>query len=191
MRRVWDVIRVTTQRQLWRLRCEECFETTRRPIFEKIGVVINTIDGELRTQEALAEAQRDHEARTVLSMFLADLSNDSVNDNYSSPDTAMARLYFGGDSRCNPGEAGAGAVLLTRNDTEWRLAWYGYKYLGSKETNNVAEYEAMIMGLEAAVQLQLTKLEIFGDSQLIVRQLGGRAAVRNKSLDRRFKKARD
>jgi ribonuclease HI len=48
--------------------------------------------------------------------------------------------------------------------------WSGGKYLGT-QTNNVAEYNGLIMGLEAAADLELDALEIRGDSRLVINQV--------------------
>ena len=49
-------------------------------------------------------------------------------------------------------------------------------------TNNVAEYRAVIAGLERAVELELSQVEVVSDSQLVVRQLRGEYRIKNKAL---------
>jgi len=49
-------------------------------------------------------------------------------------------------------------------------------------TNNMAEYEALIIGLEMAIEMRVTKLQAFGDSQLVIKQVGGQYAIKNASL---------
>lgn len=49
-------------------------------------------------------------------------------------------------------------------------------------SNNVAEYEALIIGLEIALEMQIDCLQAYGDSQLVVRQLNGQYAVKNATL---------
>lgn len=94
-------------------------------------------------------------------------------------DTALScRLFTDGASRGNPGEAGAGIVLLDDDNQELVARSL---YLG-KSTNNVAEYKALILGLETATQLGCSRLAIFMDSQLIVRQVQGRYKVKNAGL---------
>ncbi|WP_051305908.1 ribonuclease HI family protein [Desulfogranum mediterraneum] len=96
--------------------------------------------------------------------------------------TAMAkercRLFTDGASRGNPGQAGAGIVLFDQQGEE--LLSYA-KYLGTC-TNNVAEYQALIIGLEQALAAGCRQLEIFLDSQLIVYQIQGRYRVKNETL---------
>ncbi|NTW76814.1 MAG: reverse transcriptase-like protein, partial [Syntrophaceae bacterium] len=57
------------------------------------------------------------------------------------------RLYSDGACRGNPGEGGAGAVIL---DAEGNVIWEGKEYLGHC-TNNIAEYKALILGLKGAL----------------------------------------
>jgi len=88
------------------------------------------------------------------------------------------RLFTDGASRGNPGEAGAGIVLL--DDSNRELAARSL-YLG-RCTNNVAEYQALLLGLKTAFELGCRKLSIFMDSQLIVRQIQGRYKVKSADL---------
>ena len=62
-------------------------------------------------------------------------------------------LYFDGCSKGNPGEAGAGAVIY-QNGIE---IWNSSIYVGSKESNNVAEYNGMIMGMTEAIARNIKK----------------------------------
>lgn len=94
-------------------------------------------------------------------------------------------LYTDGASRGNPGLAGAGAVIIDGDGTE--LATKA-QFLG-KCTNNVAEYKALILGLRLAEKIDCTKLDVFLDSELIVRQLTGRYKVKNPSLKTLFSQA--
>ncbi len=96
----------------------------------------------------------------------------------SVADAASCRLFTDGASRGNPGEAGAGSVLLAADGQE--LAARSL-YLGQC-TNNVAEYRALILGLQSALELKCGRLEIFLDSQLIVRQIQGQYKVKHETL---------
>ena len=81
-----------------------------------------------------------------------------------------AILYSDGASRGNPGLAGAGAVLL---DADGRVIAELTKFLGVT-TNNVAEYEGFIIGLEEAQRRGVDDLEARMDSMLVVEQMRGR-----------------
>lgn len=93
-------------------------------------------------------------------------------------------LYTDGASRGNPGDAGAGIVILDEQGEE--LVAQG-KYLGTC-TNNVAEYQALILGLTQATQLSGRSIEISLDSQLIVRQIQGLYKVKSSDLQPLFAK---
>jgi ribonuclease HI len=88
------------------------------------------------------------------------------------------RLYCDGASRGNPGPAGAGAALY---NPQGELAAHQGEYLG-EATNNVAEYQALLLGLNLARDLGVTHLQVFADSQLMVRQLTGRYQVKSPHL---------
>lgn len=75
--------------------------------------------------------------------------------------------YFDGASRGNPGVAGAGACML---DDGGAVVWECAEYLGRK-TNNEAEYTALLRLLEEARRRDLKKIEIYGDSKLVVCQV--------------------
>jgi ribonuclease HI len=88
------------------------------------------------------------------------------------------RLYTDGACRGNPGSGGAG-VLLT--DKEGNTVATVKRYLGDC-TNNIAEYQALILGLEEALACGCRKLQIFADSELLVRQVKGLYRVKNANL---------
>ena len=101
-----------------------------------------------------------------------------VADYYGAREAGFWRLFCDGASRGNPGPAGAGAVLYNpRGEVAAQLA----RYLG-ETTNNVAEYQALILGLQEAVRLGAKKLQVFADSELLVRQLNGTYRVKAPHL---------
>jgi len=91
-----------------------------------------------------------------------------------------------GAARGNPGPASAGAVLisLARGDARSPLAPPDASisdYLGV-QTNNVAEYTAVVRAIELALELGARRLELLLDSKLIVEQLSGRWRVKDAKL---------
>ena len=87
-------------------------------------------------------------------------------------------LYTDGGARGNPGPAGVGAVLLSSSgDVVDELA----DFIGVA-TNNVAEYQALIAGLELALDRDVERLDVFLDSELVVRQLSGQYRVKDATL---------
>lgn len=89
-----------------------------------------------------------------------------------------AVLWSDGAARGNPGPAGGGAVLKT---PDGQLLDEQSQYLGHT-TNNVAEYRALLLGLERALLLGVEQLEVRADSELLIRQLKGEYRVKNPGL---------
>ena len=90
-----------------------------------------------------------------------------------------------GAARGNPGEAGCGAVIFDQHGT---LIEELSRYLG-QTTNNVAEYEGLLMGLEALLKASKKRIRVQSDSQLLVRQLNGEYRVKDEKLKMLFQKA--
>jgi len=95
-------------------------------------------------------------------------------------------IYTDGASRNNPGEAGAGIFIMRDGEPFEKIA----RYLGTT-TNNIAEYNAAIIGLERAVQLKASSVKLNADSELLVKQLNGQYKVKNEGLKPLHAKARD
>lgn len=91
----------------------------------------------------------------------------------------MSRLTVNvdGGARGNPGPAAIGVIV--RGDDEV-LEEVG-ETIG-KATNNVAEYRALLKGIELAAAHDATELELIGDSELVVRQVEGRYKVKNAGM---------
>jgi ribonuclease HI len=87
-------------------------------------------------------------------------------------------LYFDGCSKGNPGPAGAGAVIYYDNHEIWSDSIF----VGNKETNNIAEYSGLILGLNKAIQLDIKNLLVFGDSQLVINQMNGVYKVKSENM---------
>lgn len=88
------------------------------------------------------------------------------------------RINVDGGARGNPGPAAIGAVL---SDGEGGVVAEHAERIG-KATNNVAEYRALLAGIELARQHGATELEILGDSELVVRQVEGRYKVKDATM---------
>jgi len=90
----------------------------------------------------------------------------------------LITIEFDGGSRGNPGPAGIGVVLRAQDGTA--LVTLG-RFIG-RATNNVAEYRALIVGMEKAKELGAKKIQIRGDSELIIKQMRGEYRVKNPDL---------
>jgi ribonuclease HI len=91
-----------------------------------------------------------------------------------------------GAARGNPGPAGIGVVIASGDDVLDRIA----EGIGVA-TNNVAEYRAAIAGLARASELGAPEVVLRSDSRLLIEQLAGRFRVKNPTLQRLHKEARD
>src|SRR5712672_1343141 len=104
----------------------------------------------------------------------------------SKPMTETLTLQFDGGSRGNPGPAGIGVVLRAADGTP--LVTLG-RFIG-RATNNVAEYRALITGLEKARELGAKKIRIRGDSELVIKQMRGEYRVKSLELKSLFDEAK-
>src|SRR4051812_17719389 len=81
--------------------------------------------------------------------------------------------YIDGGSRGNPGDSGLGVYI----PGTVRIA----EYLGT-QTNNYAEYSALVCAVRCAVLLHCEELVVFADSELVVKQILGEYQVRNENI---------
>lgn len=88
-------------------------------------------------------------------------------------------LRFDGGSRGNPGIAGSGSVIYDA-ETGHEL-WGGFMYI-DKTTNNVAEYNGLLSGLQFANRVGIKRLIAEGDSSLVVNQVNGLWAIKKDHL---------
>jgi ribonuclease HI len=87
-------------------------------------------------------------------------------------------VHVDGGARGNPGPAAVAAVVSAEDGTvlEERSETIGVA------TNNVAEYRALLLGIERAQELGADELDLVGDSELIVRQVKGEYKVKDPAL---------
>jgi ribonuclease HI len=90
----------------------------------------------------------------------------------------MVTLFTDGGARGNPGPAAYGYVLEAEDGSV--LAAHGERI--GVATNNVAEYRALIAGLEKAIELELDEVGVVSDSELLVKQMTGDYRVKNEAL---------
>ncbi len=95
-------------------------------------------------------------------------------------------IYIDGASRGNPGPAGVGVIIY---DEKKKLVDELCEYIG-KTTNNVAEYQALLIALERARSLGAETLAIYSDCELLVRQMAGEYRVKDKTLKNLYQMAR-
>jgi ribonuclease HI len=127
------------------------------------AMALSKAEREARRRERDAEAAREQEAAAKAA---------------ADERRKRTRLFVDGAARGNPGPAGAGAVILSPDGHV--VAKLG-KFLGDS-TNNVAEYMGLILGLKRAKAMGIKELDVYSDSELMVRQLAGDYAVKAEHL---------
>lgn len=94
-------------------------------------------------------------------------------------------IHIDGAARGNPGPAGIGVVVIGEDKRKITLS----EYIG-ETTNNVAEYTALLRALEIPEVRDANAIELYSDSELLVKQLNGFYKVKNSNLQRLFGKAK-
>jgi len=94
-------------------------------------------------------------------------------------------IYIDGGARGNPGPAGVGVVVLDGSGKKIRDV---SKYIG-EATNNIAEYSALLYGLEEALILRADEIKINLDSELVAKQITGEYRVKDPNIKPLFERA--
>ena len=98
-------------------------------------------------------------------------------------------LYCDGGSRGNPGPSAIGAVVFDASTDPPQLLASVSECIGVS-TNNIAEYRALIAGLEAVAHLQARTVHVRADSMLVIKQLRGEWRVKHENLKPLYAEAR-
>lgn len=89
-------------------------------------------------------------------------------------------VYFDGCCKGNPGRAGCGAVLYDARGNEIDAQ---FRFVGEKETNNVAEYSGVLLALSMALDRgNIRSITVRGDSELVIKQLLGQYRTKNSKM---------
>jgi ribonuclease HI len=94
-------------------------------------------------------------------------------------------VHVDGGARGNPGPA---AVAAVASSSEGETLGERNAYIG-EATNNIAEYRALLLGLELARDLGAREVEVINDSELVARQIGGEYKVKHAGLKPLFLEA--
>ena len=94
-------------------------------------------------------------------------------------------IYTDGGSRGNAGPSGIGVII---QDSKRKKIKEISKYIG-EATNNIAEYNALLHGLEEADEKKASDIVVYMDSELLVRQLSGEYRVKDEAMRPLFEKA--
>ena len=101
-----------------------------------------------------------------------------MSNNQQQIENEEYSLYFDGCSKGNPGSAGAGFVIYQGS----REIVSKSEFIGDNETNNVAEYHALVIGLKKALSYGIRRLTVYGDSLLVIKQVSGKYKVNSHNL---------
>jgi ribonuclease HI len=112
--------------------------------------------------------------------------NQSLFPTPSADAGELFTAHCDGGSRGNPGPSGYGAVI---EDAQGRVAAELSEYLGL-QTNNFAEYSGLLGVLKWAVEHNVKRLSVVSDSELMVKQMQGKFAVKSPILRPLFEEAR-
>jgi len=104
----------------------------------------------------------------------------------NGPSEAVPLLYIDGGARGNPGPAGAGAIVYDERGIKVAERRFPLGHL----TNNAAEYEGLLRGLELARAVGAERLEVRSDSELLVKQMQGEYKTKARHLQAAAARAR-
>ena len=166
-------------------------------------------NGNLSESTNNAFASSEKSIRKKRARDTADISTSSQTTKRShnpfknDADGLCLTIHFDGGSRGNPGVAGCGAELVVTDNTTNPPTTTKYlirEYCGDRETNNYAEYNGLIAGLKQVMVLlralearkslpSMLKLQVCGDSNLIIQQLKGNWKCKHDSLKPLFRES--
>ncbi len=121
---------------------------------------------------------RKQEIGSALQALRQSLSDEPKRPEYAETGSLSLVVFTDGASRGNPGDAACAAIFYEKNGEELLRRT---KILG-KTTNNVAEYEGVLLALQIAKELGAKELHLKLDSELVVKQLNGEYKVKNQRL---------
>lgn len=95
-------------------------------------------------------------------------------------------IYIDGSSMGNPGDAGVGVVFCEGEYPFKNIS----RYIG-EQTNNIAEYTALVIALQEALKIETKSIKVYSDSELLCKQLKGAYKVKNEKIKILFLQARE
>lgn len=186
LQKLWFIVTSSIPVSLWRTRVEIVHERQHLTTEESTQRVWTACVMQVR---AVAHRMRTLKGEkinaTCLNQLLSVLERQDFSRQLEA--WATARLYFDGGARGNPGPGGSGWALTFLNErcNRWELKACGYAYMGPEVTNNWCEYSALKEGLAYSAHYLKhyeVKLEVFGDSQMIIAAQNGFSSIRQTKL---------
>lgn len=159
------------------------FDTTLKPVDRTISL---SEEYDKYTWKKMSNLQREELTQStqqnlgLLSIPFATGKEPTIYHKHDDGITTIssAIIYSDGGSRGNPGPSASGFVII---DEAGVVVAEGGAYLG-ETTNNVAEYQAVYLGLVKAQELGITHVDFRMDSQLVARQLNGQYKIKHPEL---------
>ncbi len=132
---------------------------------------------ELEKKRCIDEVVKTHPEidEATVSRFFSQIFS-MLRDKYKKKD-GLYEIYIDGSSLSNPGSAGIGVVIKRNGEVLKEIS----KPIGVN-TNNIAEYTALIEGLKELRNMGVSSARIYSDSELVVKQVRGEYAVKNPKL---------
>ncbi|XP_061369755.1 uncharacterized protein LOC133312554 isoform X2 [Gastrolobium bilobum] len=119
-----------------------------------------------------------HPSSSQRRAFDGNSSSKSLQRAIQSDNSLSCILEFDGASKGNPGPSGAGAVLRAEDGSKVYRLREGVGH----QTNNVAEYRALILGLRHAIKKGYKHIRVQGDSLLVCNQIQGLWKIKNQNM---------
>lgn len=171
MEEFWTILTTLGRRTLWNWRNRRVWgETT-----------ISTTQQRAELYQVLVDTlflRQGHPSQYIRTLYIEIAAWTERTEPSDRPSTSIQyRLFFDGGARGNPGIAGGGCIIQRLQDESWTFEW-GAAIALPISTNNHAECHALLTGLQQATALQIKRLTIIGDSQLILRQITKQYKVR-------------
>ena len=169
----WRLVVLVTKHYLWSRFNRHRHKTT--PLTSDLMRHIAT------TFECLSKYQaflHRYVSSAVLTILAACYTSQQIS---SAPRRKHAQIQFDGASQGNPGPGGCGAVLLSCINGSIQPIAITARYIESEHnTNNAAEYQALLDGLDLATAHSISHIHVLGDSELVVNQTKGQAKVNSR-----------
>ena len=127
--------------------------------------------------EALKKVLSNDFFKLIVDMFDKSTFDVLLNLNERLNDDERISMYIDGAADLNSKTAGIGGVIYKDDEELFTFS----EYLNDS-TNNEAEYTALIRGLEYLVKMKLLNVQIFSDSELVVKQINGEYKVKNSRM---------
>ena len=136
----------------------------------------------------LSKAELSEIKKVLNSKVLKSINNIDIdilhNINNRLEDSESVKLFVDGAADLHTKTAGIGGVFYRNGDELFSFS----EFIGSA-TNNEAEYGALIKGLDESLKLNISNIEIFADSELVVKQINGKYKVKNERMKILYTKA--